>query len=519
MNEIVDPFIGKILADKYRIDSVMRETEFGKVYYATHLSMEKPVVVKILAPALAVDEKIVSGFSAEAKSVSALSHVNILNVTDFGSDTNGVVYIVYEDAPGENLKLKIRENGMFMPDHAIRIAKQIAAALSAAHAKGIVHGGLTSSGILVGDEASVKVLDLGTLRNDSFTESEDGGDGRIEYLSPEQCADSHAADARSDIYSVGVVLYEMLAGEVPFKAENTAELMLKHAQEPPPPMSAFRADLPPTIEPLILQALAKNPEMRHQSATELFDDLNHVERTLGEIRAAGATATSGNNNIWKTAFVVLCGISLLSAFMIWMTSSRQTDPSTLKADTNSRPVQPINPASGVDEQRFATMVPMSSDFMSNSNMPMTMPDQIPGGDGYNPWGNGVQPPPGAPPYIPQPGGYVDPNNPNSPFNQDDPTAGGKIVQGPDGNYYYLVAPTPTPNANSNVSTKPTPKPGKSPNANTPATDPTPAPQDTPKPAVTPTPGDTKPAATPKPTDKPKPTTSTKPPASGKTQDS
>lgn len=491
----------------------MRETELGKVYHATHLLMEKPVAVKILAPALAVDENIVKRFSSEARRVSHISHPNILNVTDFGADANGTVFIVFEDAEGEPLKEAIERDGMFTPERAVHIAKQIAAALAAAHFKQIVHGNLNSENILLSLDNSVKILDLGALRLDAVAAADDElSFPKIEYLSPEQCADASDTDERSDIYSLGVILYEMLAGEVPFKAANASELMMKHAQEPPPPLSAFRQDLPPTVEPLILQALAKNPEMRHQTAAELIDDLNRVERLL----AVPETAKTGSNaNLWKTAFVVLAGISLLSVALIWATSSKRTNPSTLEADSNSQPVQPLNPATGMNEQGLATIVPMSQEMLTNSNMTLTAPETLGGSDTNPYWQNGTVPP-GAPQYVPPGGQMIDPNNPNSPFTQDDPRS--TYFYDANTGKYYMMVPT-NPNANANVKTTPTPKATKSPAGN--VVDPTVVPNETPKPQASPTPEvKTTPAKTPavKPTPQPK-TSPSKTTQSGKTQDS
>jgi len=511
---MIDTFIGKTLAEKYRIDSVMRETELGKVYHGRHLLMDKPVAVKILSPTLAVDENIVKRFSSEARNTSNISHPGILNVTDFGSDAEGTVYIVFEDAEGETLKSAIARDERFEATRAVKIAKQTAAALAASHIKGVVHGNLNSENILLGNDDSVKILDLGAVKLDAVAAADDElSFPKIEYLSPEQCADAADADERSDIYSLGVVLYEMLAGEVPFKAENTSELMMKHAQEPPPPLSAFRQDLGAGIEPLILQALAKNPEMRHQTATELFDDLNRVERTLAAMENT-AKAAASNNNLWKTAFVVLAGISLLSIALIWATSSKQTNPSTLQADSNSQPVQPINPATGMNEQGLATIVPMTQEMLSNSNMTLTAPENLGGSDGNPYWQNGTIPP-GAPMPVQQGGQTVTLGNSNSQFMQPEP---GQIYQGPDGKFYMNVPQNP---ANANVKASPSPKTTKSPNAN--VIQPTVEPNDTTKPQTTPTPEvKTPPAKTPaaKPTPQPKNSpSSTKQTQSGKTQES
>ena len=511
---MIDTFIGKTLADKYRIDSVMRETELGKVYHATHLLMEKPVAVKILSPALAVDENIVKRFSAEARKVSDISNPHILNVKDFGADANGAVYIVYEDAQGETLKNSVVRDGMFAPERAVNITKQIAAGLSAAHLKGLIHRNLNSENILLTADDSVKVLDLGTV-SDSETVDDEISAQKIEYLSPEQCIDASNADERSDIYSLGVILYEMLAGEVPFKAETTSDLMMKHAQEPPPPLSAFRQDLPAGIEPVILQALAKNPEMRHQNAAELIDDLNRVQRGLIVTDTPVIVEHQPiSNNIWKTAFVVLAGILLLSAAMIWATSVKQTNPTTtMQTDANAQPVQPINPPTGMNEQGLATIVPITQDSMANSNV-MTLPPGVGGSDG-NPYWQSGKVPPGAP--VPQnvqpPGVFVDPSNPNSPS---------QFMSDGSGNYYIMV-PQPT-TTNSNINTKPVTTKTPKGNAENTTVQPSPVPTETPKPTtsstpeVKPAPAKT-PAPTPKPTEKPKNApSSTKTTQSGKTQD-
>ena len=146
---MTDQFTGQILANKYRIGSVLRDSDLGKIYRGTHLLMDKPVTIKILAPALAVDESITRHFSEEARTASQFSHPNILNVTDFGSDTEGNVYIVFEGVEGESLKSLINFEGKLPHPRAVNIAKQIAAALSTAHEHGVIHGSLTSNDIVL----------------------------------------------------------------------------------------------------------------------------------------------------------------------------------------------------------------------------------------------------------------------------------------------------------------------------------------------------------------------------------
>ncbi|MCD9185738.1 MAG: serine/threonine protein kinase [Pyrinomonadaceae bacterium] len=517
-----DQFIGKVIANKYRIESVLREGEFGKTYRGTHVSMEKPVIIKVLSPALAVDENIAWQFSSEAKTASHISHPNILNVTDFGSDVNGAVYIIFEDAEGATLKDEIQTVGQFASDRALEIAVQTASALSFAHSKGKFHGALTSEKILLTNSPngaeSVKILDFGAVKSHSgISLDEDANTGDVEYLAPEQCTDEGVGDERSDIYSLGVILYEMLAGEVPFKGEKPTDIMLKHSEEPPPPFSAFRQDLPADLEPVVLKALAKNPGMRYQTADEFAADLKNIQRGFRVSETAVAATPVSNNNIWKTAFVVLAGISLLAIGLIYATSVKSTDPTTaLQTDANGQPVQPINPATGIQEQNYSNMSAIPAQYIGNSNsMPLppgTMTDG--GGDGYNPWANGVQPPPGAPvvPYAVPQGGQIitiDPNNPS----QFMPNESGVILVPVPANTTVVNAnvkpsPTPkTPNANANVSA--TPAPNSSP---TPAT---PKPTPTPKTAVTPA---AKPVEPPKTDNKKPPASTEKRSESGKSQD-
>lgn len=490
--EILDRFIGKTLADKYRIEEEWRESGLGKVYHAKHLLMDKPVAVKVLTPALAVDVNIVNRFSAEARTVSSISHPNILNVTDFGTDTDGTVFIVMEDAKGETVKESLGNKGAFSEEYAVRTVRQVAAALSAAHANSIVHKHLTSETVLLartGNGAeTVKVLDFGAVRpEDDGMFAEEPSISDLEYVAPENLSETFEPDERSDIYSLGVILYEMLTGEIPFTAETREELLTKQTENPPPPFSTFRNDLSEELEPIVLRALANNPEMRYQNVNVLAEDLGQVIKNSDDsvFMAAPKTAADANNNMWKTAFVVLAGVSLLAVAMIYATSSKQTNPVTqMQSDANSLPVQPLNPATGINEQSMVfspdgTMPEM----IGNSGVPMS--DVAPGGDGFDPWARGGAPPPGAPNYptggqvitIPGDGG------------------GSQFMPGLDSNGGYILIPVPV---NSNTSVKPTatPKDGKTLPANTQVTtDPKENPAGT-TPQTNPTPAATKPAATP-----------------------
>ncbi len=509
-----DQFIGKVLAGKYQIGERFAESDLGHIYHGTHLLMEKPVTIKILSPAMAVDASIVRQFSSEAKTVSRISHPNILNVTDFNADQNGTVYIVMEAADGDTLKNVLAGEGKFVAERAFSAARQIAAALSAAHSGGVIHKSLNPENVLLtcdaGSREIVKVMNFGSFVPDYSQNTEENEfSDNLKYLAPEQDSQLSEPDERADIYSLGVIFYEMLAGETPYSGVNATDLMFKKSEELPAPLSAFRTDLPEGIEPVILKALAKNPAMRQQSAANFVEELNHAANYSSEqetiVIARQAESAAAPNNIWKTAFIVLAGISLMAIGLIYATSVKQTNPQTqLQFDANGQPVQPINPATGMNEQGASNMIPYSANAMDDANM--MIPQTMPGGDGYDAWGRGVTPP-GAPPMPIYPGGetYSIPGN------------SGSVFMPPDG---VILVPVPV---NTNANAQPSPsKPPAGNQTNTQVSPPT-----KPSPAVTLTPEETKPAPTKTPPAKPAETKpSPSPPVStekkiesGKQQDS
>ena len=377
-----------------------------------------------------------------------------------------------------------------------RVPRVVPMAIAAAHAKSVVHGKLTPADIfLATDEAgkeSVKVIGFGT---DNLLVPRDA-DPR--YLSPEQCGEYPVAGPRSDIFSLGVIIYEMLAGVAPVEGKTTTEVKLKREIEPPPPMSAFRRDLPADLEPMILSSMALDPERRYPTMAAFAEDLQLLSGGVAAppVEAAGAAP---NRNTWQTAFIVLAGISLLAVALIYATYVRKTDPTTeLVADAGSLPVQPIGPATGAQEESLAKLPDMTEAEMLAAAVGTTaLPGTLPGGDGYNAWANGGSPPLGAPPlqqqpingmppqaYVPSGGQTVtiDPNG-GSPFMPQD---GG-----------IILVPVPR---DTNTAAKPSPTP-KTPNANTAV------PSATPKPMATPPSKTTKPTTT----TPAKPASGTKPP--------
>jgi eukaryotic-like serine/threonine-protein kinase len=280
LKHLEDPLLGQTLADKYRIDKLIKSGGMGSVYRGKHVLMDKTVAIKVLRPSLAVDDVVVARFSREAKAASRISHPHAVSVTDFGEAENGVVFLVMEYLDGRTLKEVINSEGALPFDRAAEIVRQVAGALDAAHSQGVVHRDLKSDNIMLvshdGDEW-VKVLDFGIAKIMQRAGGHHEADiteanlvvGTPQYMSPEQCSQTGQLDARSDIYSLGIIVYEMLTGHLPFTGESPTVIMMKQVQDPPPSILSARPGLPAGVEGIIKRALAKQPLDRFQSAGDL----------------------------------------------------------------------------------------------------------------------------------------------------------------------------------------------------------------------------------------------------------
>lgn len=301
-----DDLIGTTLAGKYRVEEHISDGGMGAVYRATHVLMDKTVALKVLHPSLAADDKIVARFTREAKAASRISHPHALNVTDFGESETGVVFLVMEYLRGETLKEIIRRDGPMPLQRVTEIVRQVAGALNAAHAEGVIHRDLKSDNIMLDEVGAqqdwAKVLDFGIAK---ITEPEGATDpaltapnlviGTPQYMSPEQCSHSSDIDARSDIYSLGIIIYEMFTGHVPFVGDSPTAVMMKHLQDEPPSVLTERPDLPSEVGAAIVRALAKKPEDRFESASDLADALADAaieEQTNAEQAAIIAVTTT-----------------------------------------------------------------------------------------------------------------------------------------------------------------------------------------------------------------------------------
>ena len=419
-----DRLVGQVLAGKYRIDDKIDEGGMGCVYRATHVLMEKVVAVKVLHPALAADDKIVARFTREAKAASRISHPHAINVTDFGESENGIVYLVMEYLRGRTLKALLRSGGPMTLERTVEIVRQVSGALDAAHDEGVVHRDLKSDNIMLQEATGgdwAKVLDFGIAKIQQTERSVHETDpgltapnliiGTPQYMSPEQCSQASDIDARSDIYSFGVIIYEMLAGHVPFSGESPTAIMMRHIQDAPPSVLAERPDLSEGVGRVVARALAKRPADRFQRAGELAAALaeaaakappaglaaavldtdrlgsptapNEPARlTLGRVEDDEATVVSADYvragttgeelpppvapppepsfNPWRLAVpavaVVAIVFAVFFAFQRRGVSSEQVQPGAtpLQADPNGQPVQPISPPTGQAERDLSS---------------------------------------------------------------------------------------------------------------------------------------------------------------------
>ena len=265
----------RVLSGRYQIEDVVGIGGMAVVYRARDKLKNQTVAIKVLRPEYERDEEFVRRFSREAEAASKVSHENIANLLDVGVDGD-VRYIVMEYVDGQTLKDMIRERGRIAPDRALRMAIRILAAVAHAHNNGIVHRDIKPQNILVDRQGIVKVADFGiarlTRRRPDEMETDEAALGSVHYFSPEQ-ARGEMADERSDIYSVGVVLYEMLTGRVPFDGKTVEEIVHGHLYEEPKSMRMLQGGISRALDEVVARALSKDPAKRYPTAAEFAADL------------------------------------------------------------------------------------------------------------------------------------------------------------------------------------------------------------------------------------------------------
>jgi serine/threonine-protein kinase len=331
-----DPLVGTVIANRFQVEDLIGQGGMGKVYRARHLALDRQIVLKMLKPQLLEDPTLVGRFEREAKAASRLNHPNVIQVLDFGRlENDGTLYIVMEYVQGKDLRLVLRDEWPLGEERLCNIMAQVCSALGEAHVNNVIHRDLKPENIMVEARRDqpdhVKVLDFGIAK---ILDSDGPGltrhdvvCGTPQYMAPEQATGS-ALDERSDLYAVGVILYQMTTGHLPFDGANSMEVLTRHVNEPPVPPRQRQPDAPisESMERLILRALAKDPAKRPQTAEQFREELLAVpEQARAAARAATPTRSiapvaappppmrRSNRTLWivaaATAALVLAGVA------------------------------------------------------------------------------------------------------------------------------------------------------------------------------------------------------------------
>ncbi|HZI48367.1 MAG TPA: serine/threonine-protein kinase [Pyrinomonadaceae bacterium] len=314
----IDPLLGQIFDEKYRLEARLGGGGMGTVYRATHLLIDRPVALKVLSQRFVGDETAQQRFRREARAAGRMQHPNAVSVTDFGTTADGYLYIVMELLEGHTLRDVLMREGPLDVARAVSIMLQTSAAVAAAHDAGLIHRDLKPGNIFIAQRADtvavVKVLDFGVAK---FAVEEQADDdyqtltqvgaliGTPRYMSPEQCSGSGPVTPASDVYSLGIILYEMLSGATPFNAETPLAIVFRQVSEPPPPLPE---SVPQKLRAIVQRALAKDPMKRFANAEEFRQELLSTAEILGleysgskakpltlaALRSSGAESPSGS---------------------------------------------------------------------------------------------------------------------------------------------------------------------------------------------------------------------------------
>src|SRR6266852_6100446 len=314
----IDPLLGRVFEGKYRLDETLGSGGMGTVYRATHLLIDRPVALKVLSQRFVGDQTAQQRFRREARAAGRMQHPNAVTVTDFGATDDGYLYIVMELLEGRTLRDLLAHEAPLDQARAVSFMLQTCAAVGAAHEAGLIHRDLKPANIFIEQRpnlpAIAKVLDFGVAKfvveehdDDYNTLTQVGAIiGTPRYMSPEQCSGAAPLTPASDVYSLGIILYEMLTGAVPFSAETPLAVALKQVSEPPRPINEIVPAIPRELETVVLHALAKQAGDRppdangfrrelHATAEDL--GLEHsdstVAPTMAALRHAGTQSPSG----------------------------------------------------------------------------------------------------------------------------------------------------------------------------------------------------------------------------------
>ncbi|MEN6429433.1 MAG: protein kinase, partial [Coriobacteriales bacterium] len=278
-----------VFGRRYRVTERIGSGGMADVYKAVDEVLGRTVAVKVLHPRYAAESNFIARFRQEASAAANLSHPSIVNIYDWGQD-NGTYYIVMEYVKGTDLKTLVEQNGPLDPMRAADYAAQVCSALAVAHGYDIIHRDIKPQNIVLTPDGTLKVMDFGIARAGNTTMTQTGSVlGTAQYISPEQ-AQGRPLGPASDLYSLGVTLYELVTGRLPFDGDTPVAVALKQVNEEPVPPRRIRPSIPPSLEAVILRAMRKDPAERYASASEMRDDL---KRVLNGGTVSAPVATSG----------------------------------------------------------------------------------------------------------------------------------------------------------------------------------------------------------------------------------
>jgi serine/threonine-protein kinase len=344
---------GDVVADRYELEQLVGSGGMSSVFRAHDRVLERTVALKVLHERLTSHNDVVDRFGREAKLVAGLSHHNIVAVIDRGED-HGSPFIVFEYVAGENLKQLVGRDGPLPVDRALELAIEIAGALSFAHEKGFVHRDVKPQNVLLNGKGEAKVTDFGIARPIEARDGETATGtvlGTCDYISPEQAQGRHV-DELTDVYSLGIVLYELLTGEVPYTGDNFVAIAMQHINAPPPPVSLKRPEVPRRVEAAIERALSKDTAARFPTMAAFEQEL---QACLAEVRhgdSLGATGvlpvvkpqrtakTQRRRRWWIPALLLVLGLAAAAAVAVVFLHDGDSPPGTTGGGggTSSGPV-------------------------------------------------------------------------------------------------------------------------------------------------------------------------------------
>ena len=328
---------GDVIDERYEISAHLGSGGMAEVYCAKDMQLGRNVALKILHERFAADEEFVERFKREASSAAGLAHQHVVGVYDRG-EWEGTSYIAMEFVQGRTLKQIIVEHGPLEPQRAVDVTVQILRAARFAHRRGIIHRDFKPQNVIVDDEGRAKVTDFGIARAGASDMTQTGSIlGTAQYLSPEQ-AQGHAVGARSDLYSIGIILYELLTGRVPFEADSAVTIALKQVSEAPVPPSRLSPRVTPELESVVLRALAKEPHDRFADADEFIAALDAAASRIPSPRAIAAA---------EAAAAALPAAAAVGGGGVMAPSPPAAPPSRAASDPPTGVQQPVSPAQPV----------------------------------------------------------------------------------------------------------------------------------------------------------------------------